>query len=258
MIRKLFCLIIFVIFISLNIYCCPGTVSPETELVLISGTILDQNHIGINQVNISIERDGYNDTTLVTKEDGKYSFTVALPAKGSIVPKKPGYKFDPEKKQFNVSKSNEPNKFDFQGTRVNSVIKFYTMGQQYGVANLDHFWINGSKSKEGALERPCETPDSASVGQWGQREDAFDDQVWDQFGCINQPSTNYPSKSGAVWYKNISPNYIKYVKIRYSKHSSAAVPIEIYVDNVKKNEFIPQDTGDWNVFTETEWLEIVL
>jgi len=134
-------------------------------------------------------------------------------------------------------------------------IKFYTDGQQYGVADLDHFWISATKDKNNCcFEQRMEHPDENTVGHEAGRTNAKDGFVWDQFGCGS--TDPYPSKSGYVRYNNVTCEGKQYIKIAYSKHSPSNVPIEILVNDKKQAEFIPVDQGNWESFTETDWIEI--
>jgi hypothetical protein len=95
-------------------------------------------------------------------------------------------------------------------------------------------------------ERECEYPDESNTGQWISRSKASGLKVHGQFSGgyvkynINTPQTDY-----------------LYLKLRYSKYSSASVPIFIYIDNESAPRAMlqPVDQGSWDQFA---WSEPVL
>lgn len=139
----------------------------------------------------------------------------------------------------------------------NNVIKFYTDGQKYGVADLDYFWLSKAATVDSVyFKKNIERCDSSTVGKEIWRSNAKDLTVWGQFGTIER--ANYPQKSGSIWFFNISGKGINYIKIRYSKHSDSTVPIQIFINNKKQAEFIPKNQANWNKFAETDWIKIKL
>jgi len=137
-------------------------------------------------------------------------------------------------------------------------LKFMTAGQQYGVADLDHFWLATSPNDADIFfNAACENPTGSSVGSKINRTHANDGYVWGQFGCEAIP--DYLIKAGEVWYTdNGIPAYGPlYIKIQYSKNTPATVPIEIFIQEDKKTEFTPANTGNWDTFTSTDWLELI-
>ena len=136
-------------------------------------------------------------------------------------------------------------------------IKFCTVGQQYGVADLDKFSLAKGKDGTGLFySREMENPNSSSVGMPVFRSNASNVRAWGQFGCYDG---SYNPASGCVLYENIQGTYGKnYLQIRYSKWGYSSIPIKIYINDIYQTEFIPVDQGNWNIFTQTPWLEITL
>jgi hypothetical protein len=101
--------------------------------------------------------------------------------------------------------------------------------------------------------RECENPDEATIGQMIWRSNASGSQVHGQFGAAAE--SPWPTKSGYVKYKAIDIPTLDqmYLKLRYSKHSSASVPILIYLDDEPDPRAVlnPIDQGDWNNFAWT-------
>ena len=105
-----------------------------------------------------------------------------------------------------------------------------------------------------ALSGQCEYPDEATVGQMIWRSSALDSKVHGQFGTT--ADSPWPPKAGYVKYTNINipPFDSVYLRLRYSKYSSSAVPILIYVDDEPnpRATLYPIDQGDWNRFIWTD------
>ncbi len=105
-----------------------------------------------------------------------------------------------------------------------------------------------------SLTRECEAPDEKSVGQTIRRSNASGAKVHGQFGAAG--AAPWPTRSGYVRYDNLTTPATDrlYLTLRYSKYSSPAVPILIYLDGEPRPRasFYPQDQGDWNRFASTE------
>ncbi len=147
---------------------------------------------------------------------------------------------------------------------IGSSIIFYTEGQQFGVADLDHFWIAHGPCQESIYySRTCQDPSASTVGKKITRTNALDSLVWGQFGT-QEVGKLYPSKEGEVRYNQIPGKGEKYIKIRYSKNTVSTTPILIFINGKKVAEFMPENQGDpfdskvdgWNKFTETHWIKI--
>jgi len=101
--------------------------------------------------------------------------------------------------------------------------------------------------------RECENPDEATVGRMIWRSNASGSQVHGQFGAAgNAP---WPAQAGFVKYQSIDMPALDqvYLKLRYSKYSSASVPILIYLDDEPNPRATLDlvDQGDWNNFAWT-------
>jgi DNA-binding CsgD family transcriptional regulator len=113
-----------------------------------------------------------------------------------------------------------------------------------------------SKAKAWSYEREGEHPDEYTVGSVLQRSSASDEMVHGQFGVI--PA--WPAQPGYVKYDNIkTPNADHlYLKLRYSKYSSASVPILVYLDDeLTERAAIPLiDQGGWDKFVWTDVIDL--
>lgn len=101
--------------------------------------------------------------------------------------------------------------------------------------------------------RECENPDETTVGQMIWRSNASGLQVHGQFGAGGE--SPWPAKAGSVTYRALEIPTLDhvYLKLRYSKYSSATVPMRIYLDNESDPRATLKliDQGDWNNFTWT-------
>ena len=130
-----------------------------------------------------------------------------------------------------------------------------TKGQQYGVAHLDHIWLSTSADDNGIYEDfSLENPSQYNVGQLTFNSNALGGRAWAEFGSISTPP--WAAKPGHVTYQEIEGIGTVYVKIQYSKHSPSTTPIEIYLDDVKKNDFTPVNQNSWDRFVKTDWIPI--
>jgi len=97
----------------------------------------------------------------------------------------------------------------------------------------------------------CEAPDEASVGQMITRTNASGSKVLGQFGANGYAP--WEAKPGELVYRNINAPQSEslFLKLHYSKYSSATVPILIYIDNEPnpRATFSPIDLGSWEQFT---------
>jgi len=104
--------------------------------------------------------------------------------------------------------------------------------------------------------REAEDPDEFTVGTQITRSSASNLYVHGQFGCT---AGGLP-QAGYVKYLNINiPNADHlYFRIRYSKASSLTSTIEIYLDDeaTPRAFFIPQNQGNWNLFTWTNEMDL--
>lgn len=102
--------------------------------------------------------------------------------------------------------------------------------------------------------RECEKPDEATVGQMIWRSNASGSQVHGQFGAAGYEP--WPAQAGYVKYSTIDIPALDqvYLKLRYSKYSSASVPILIYLDDEPnpRAKLNLVDQGNWNQFAWTE------
>ena len=100
------------------------------------------------------------------------------------------------------------------------------------------------------ITRECEYSDGSNVGQVIWRSEASGLKVHGQFGTAGVPP--WDPKPGYVVYGNIaiSQSGPLSVTLRYSKYSSATVPIMIYVDDesTPRASFYPVDQGSWDQF----------
>ncbi len=102
-------------------------------------------------------------------------------------------------------------------------------------------FLLGGYSQVGATDalwqyqRECEYPDAHTVGYMIPRSNASDLKVHGQFG----------SKSGYSEYRGIKTlkTYNMKLRVRYSKHSSSFIPIQVKVDNIVKANFYPLEHG---------------
>lgn len=133
-----------------------------------------------------------------------------------------------------------------------SVFTVVVASSEYALAVND----SATSSLVWEYEEECEYPDEHTVGRTIPRSNASAQLVHGQFGC--EETSGYPAKSGFVIYKNINLPQINdlYLKVRYSKHGSSGVPIDIYIDDELKTSFTPVNTGNWNVFTTTEEIHL--
>ena len=123
-----------------------------------------------------------------------------------------------------------------------NTITFSTVGQQFGVMDCDHFWLSNTPSDGGIyFEQRCENPSSATVGMLIFRSNAMHGQVWGQIGT--EDISPFNPVAGRVSFNNIPGSGMKYIKIRYSKHSPSTVPIEILVNNEKQMDYLPANQG---------------
>jgi hypothetical protein len=90
------------------------------------------------------------------------------------------------------------------------------------------------------------------------RSNASDSQVHGQFGAAAE--SPWPAKSGYVKYNGIDIPALDqvFLKLRYSKYSSASVPILIYLDDEPnpRAKLNLVDQGDWNQFAWTELIPL--
>ncbi|MCG8349599.1 MAG: hypothetical protein MI924_17675 [Chloroflexales bacterium] len=107
------------------------------------------------------------------------------------------------------------------------------------------------------FERECENPDQHTVGKTIFRSSASGQEVHGQFGTTEDTS-GYPAESGFVKYTNINIPQVDnlYLTVRYSKSSSASVPIEVHINDEPRGVFTPTNTGNWNVFTSTNAIHL--
>lgn len=104
--------------------------------------------------------------------------------------------------------------------------------------------------------REGEYPDEFTVGLVLQRSSASDEMVHGQFGTV--PA--WPAKSGYVKYNNINiprADHL-FLKLRYSKYSSASVPILVYLDDelASRAAIWPTDQGSWDKFVWTAAIDL--
>ena len=103
-------------------------------------------------------------------------------------------------------------------------------------------------------ERECEYPDEASVGQVIDRSNASEAKVHGQFGTTGEAP--WDAKEGDVIYRyiNIPEAVSLFLQLRYSKSSSAGVPILVYLDDEQapRASIYPKDLGNWDQFAWTE------
>lgn len=111
-------------------------------------------------------------------------------------------------------------------------------------------WQAKPTSWEGYV-RECEHPEESTVGQILERTSASNVRVHGQFGAAGVMP--WPSQAGQVTFKSIYiPKTDKlYLNLRYSKYSSATIPIMIYLDDetTPRNSIVPIDQHSWDVFT---------
>jgi hypothetical protein len=110
-----------------------------------------------------------------------------------------------------------------------------------------------------SYERECEYPNEATVGQMIYRSNASKDKVHGQFG--SQSISPYAARAGYVRYTGIQiDNNLShlYLKLRYSKHSSSTVPIQVSLDNeaTPRASFYPQNQYSWNEFSWTALIDL--
>jgi hypothetical protein len=102
------------------------------------------------------------------------------------------------------------------------------------------------------LSREFEITDSFTIGQSVARSEASNQTAHGQFGCL--PNEDYPAQAGQIEFKSIHiPNDGEYwIEIIYSKDSpQQTVPIQIFLNEIEKANFVPEPTGSWNIFTNT-------
>jgi DNA-binding CsgD family transcriptional regulator len=113
-----------------------------------------------------------------------------------------------------------------------------------------------SKTKAWSYEREGEHPDEYTVGSVLQRSSASDQMVHGQFGVV--PA--WPAQPGYVKYENIKIPRAEhlYLRLRYSKYSSASVPILVYLDDeLTERAAIPLiDQGGWDKFVWTDVIDL--
>jgi DNA-binding CsgD family transcriptional regulator len=118
------------------------------------------------------------------------------------------------------------------------------------------FTLVRSNKTAWTYEREGEYPDEATVGQVIQRSSASDEMVHGQFGTV--PA--WPAKPGYVKYNNIKTPAADhlYLKLRYSKYSSSAVPILVHFDDELSQQvaILPVDQGSWDKFVWTEAFDL--
>lgn len=106
--------------------------------------------------------------------------------------------------------------------------------------------------------RKAEYPDEYTVGKMIQRSNACGRKVHGQFGTIDTPP--WSAKSGYAKYVRIDfPQADQMVlRFRYSKYSSAAVPILIYLDDepMPRATYYPVSQGSWNRFAWTDTIAL--
>jgi len=104
--------------------------------------------------------------------------------------------------------------------------------------------------------REGEYPDEYTVGLVLQRSSASAQMVHAQFGTV--PA--WPAQPGYVKYDNINIPQADhlYLKLRYSKYSSASVPILVYLDEELEHRaaILPTDQGSWDKFVWTDAIDL--
>lgn len=105
--------------------------------------------------------------------------------------------------------------------------------------------------------RECEYPDNHMSGQMVQRANASGKKVHGQFGC---DANEFKAQAGFVEYRNIrTPDLSNiFLRLRYSKHGPALVPIEIFFDKEKdpRLTIYLDDQSDWNKFAIKDSIEL--
>jgi len=143
-------------------------------------------------------------------------------------------------------------------TGQNVLLEIYTPGVQYGNVNLDHLWIASSPDDNSIIfELPLEDYDSLTVGTVIPRGNAFGGSVLGAFGCYSH--SPYSPKAGSAYYTFPYSGFTTvYFKLWYSKEWTYADSISIIINNRKIGAWLPQNTGNWNNFISTGFIEVEL
>lgn len=140
------------------------------------------------------------------------------------------------------------------GYAAEHILKLYTpVGQQWGLLELDCIYINSSQTRTGALRIQGENANAyeRSAGYKTWRSNAVYAKAM-HFGC---DSITYWARPGYQSFK-VERTGKQYVCFRYSKYSTAGLPVEIFLNGVKINSFVPVNTGDWNTFVYSPWIAV--
>ncbi len=105
-------------------------------------------------------------------------------------------------------------------------------------------------------EVECETAEDYTVGTPIWRSNASGLKAHGQFGAIDEAP--WSAKEGHVLYGGIDFPYkgILMMRLRYSKHNSTSVPIDVYIDDQLRASFYPVDQGDWNSFAWSDSIHL--
>lgn len=129
-------------------------------------------------------------------------------------------------------------------------VMFRTLGQQFGVIDLDYFAVASSADFNNIFYiREGEKENSSTCGQDISRSTASGKAVFGPLGSGGLCS---------VFYHDVPAYEDVFMLIRYSRqhHLPDTTKIEIYVDGQLAGSFTPIKTGNWDNFTSTAWIPI--